>query len=241
MASHDTQTDTKFAKAKLSQLKTDFSDVDNDPETVKKAVVVQFNPETLKVSYQNQIQQPDGAGDKTGSQSQLFVGSGTTKLTCTLWFDVNAPQPEQPDPTFNNVDDVRKLTGRVAYFMTAAKDKKDPKKFVPPAVRFEWGSFRFDGIVESIEESLEMFSAEGRPLRASVAIAMSQQKILIFPPQQTTAANKPQPGTKPTTPVPQGGSVQQLAGENWQDVASANNVENPRLPSVGLRLDLQVG
>jgi len=233
--------DTKVEKAILRQLKTDFSDVDKDPATEKKAVVVQFNPETLKVSYQNQIQQPDGAGDNTGSPSQLYVGAGTTKMSCTLWFDVNALQPTQPDPAFNNVDDVRKLTGRVAYFMTAAKDKRDPKKFVPPAVRFEWGSFRFDGIMESIEESLEMFSAEGRPLRASVAIAMSQQKILIFPPQTANPANKPQPGTKPTTPVPQGGSVQQMAGQNWQDVASANNVENPRLPSVGLRLDLQIG
>jgi hypothetical protein len=240
MGNEDPKTNP-LAKAMLRQLKTDFSDVDHDPTTEKKAVVVQFNPETLKVSYQNQIQQPDGAGDKTGSQSQLFVGSGTTKLTCTLWFDVNAPQPAQPDSAFNNVDDVRKLTNRVAYFMTAAKDKKDPKKFVPPAVRFEWGSFRFDGIVESIEETLELFSAEGRPLRASVGIAMSQQKILIFAPEAAAAASKRQPGTKPTTPVPEGASVQKMAGANWQDVAQANGIENPRLPSVGLRLDLQVG
>ena len=86
--------DTKVEKAILRQLKTDFSDVDKDPATEKKAVVVQFNPETLKVSYQNQIQQPDGAGDNTGSPSQLYVGAGTTKMSCTLWFDVNALQRE---------------------------------------------------------------------------------------------------------------------------------------------------
>ncbi|HEY2902659.1 MAG TPA: peptidoglycan-binding protein [Polyangia bacterium] len=230
-----------LAKAQLRQLKPDFSDEDPDPEAKKKTVVVQFNPETLKVSYQNQIQQPEGGGDKRGSQSQLFVGSGTTKLTCTLWFDVNAPQPQQADPAFNNVDDVRKLTGLVSYFITPAPDKKDPKKFVPPAVRFAWGSFQFDGIVESVEESLEYFSPEGKPLRASVGIALSQQKILILPPKDIGKTNRPAPGTKPTTPVPQGSSVQKMAGENWQGVAQSNNVENPRLPSVGVRLDLQVG
>ncbi len=231
----------ELAKAELRQLKPDFTDEDPDPDVKKKAVVVQFNPDTLKVAYQNQIQTPEGGGDKRGSQSQLFVGAGTTKLTCTLWFDVNAPQPMQPDPAANNVDDVRKLTNRVTYFITPAPDKKDKKKFVPPAVRFIWGSLQFDGILESVEENLEFFSPEGKPLRASVAIAMTQQKILIFPPKDLGNSDKPPRGTRPTTPVPQGSSVQKMAGENWQGVAQANNVENPRMPSAGIRLDLSVG
>lgn len=229
----------ELAKAELRQLMTDFSDDDPDPEVMKKALVVQFNPETLKVSYQNAIEKPEGGGDKRGSPSDLFVGQGTTKLTCTLWFDVNATQPKQPDPSFKPVDDVRKLTNRVTYFITPAPDKKDKKKFVPPGVAFVWGSFRFQGIMESVEESLEFFSPEGRPLRASVAIAMTQQKILVFPPKKDMAPTiKQPPGTKPTTAVPQGSSVQQMAGENWQGVAQANNVENPRRPPTGQRLDL---
>jgi hypothetical protein len=32
--------------------------------------------------------------------------------------------------------------------------------------------------------------------------------------------------------------VQKVAGENWQGVAEANNVENPRLPPAGQRLDM---
>jgi hypothetical protein len=232
---------SELAKAELRQLKTDFSDEDPDPEAKKRTVVVQFNPDTLKVSFQNQIQTPEGGGDKRGSQSQLFVGSGTTKMTCTLWFDVNAAQPKQPDPAFNNVDDVRKLTNRVSYFITPAPDKKDKKKFVPPAVRFAWGSFRFDGILESVEENLEFFSPQGKPVRASVGIAMTQQKILVFPPQDVASSPKPPRGTKPTTPVPQGSSVQKMAGENWQGVADANNIENPRRPPEGQRLDLGGG
>jgi hypothetical protein len=232
-------TDSKLAKAELRQLKPDFSGDDPSPDIKKLGAVVQFNPESLKVSYQNQIQQPEG-GDKRGTQANLFVGSGTTKLTCTLWFDVNAPQPTQPDPDFKAVDDVRKLTARVSYFITPKADKKDSKKFVPPGVSFIWGSFRFEGIMESIEETLEFFSPEGKPLRASVAIALTQQKILVIPAEDIPSPQKTPPGTKPTTPVPQGSSVQKLAGPDWQGVAQANNVENPRLPQTGLRLDLSV-
>ena len=224
-----------LAKAELRQLTPDFKDLDDDASD--KAVIVQFNPETLKVSFANQIQQPEGGGDKRGSQSQLFVGSGTTKLTCTLWFDVTVPQTKQPVDRWSDVDDVRKLTSRVSYFITPQEDKKDKKKFVPPAVRFIWGSLQFDGIMESVEESLEFFSPEGKPLRASVGISMTQQKILVFPPKELSSVLK-KPGTTPTTPVPQGSSVQKVAGENWQGVASANGVENPRLPPAGQRLDL---
>ena len=228
--------ESKLAKAELQQLKPDFSDV--DPANKDKGVVVQFNPDSLKIAFANQIQQPEGGGDKRGSQAQLFVGAGTTKLTCTLWFDVTAPQPKQPVDGWADVDDVRKLTNRVSYFITPKQDAKDAKKFVPPAVRFVWGSLRFDGILESVEESLEFFSPQGKPLRASVAISLTQQKILVFPPIDLGRSPKKKPGTTPSTPVPQGSSVQQVAGDGWQGAAAASGVENPRLPQTGLRLDL---
>ena len=58
--------------------------------------------------------------------------------------------------------------------------KKEGDKFVPPAVRFLWGSFQFDGLMDSLEESLEFFSNDGRPLRASMSLTLSQQKIQAF-------------------------------------------------------------
>jgi hypothetical protein len=39
-------------------------------------------------------------------------------------------------------------------------------------VRFAWGTFRFDGRVEALEETLDRFSPEGRPSRAHVALAL---------------------------------------------------------------------
>src|SRR5882672_12509651 len=96
---------TNLAKAELRQLDSNFEN-EIEPDTWCK---VQFNPESLKVSFANQLVQPSGAGDQRGTPARQFVGAGTTKLTLTLWFDVNAPMPEGE----SSVDDVRRLTQKV--------------------------------------------------------------------------------------------------------------------------------
>ena len=223
----------KLEKAELRELDAEFK---NEINTDKKCQV-QFNPETLKVSFANQVATPSGAGDQKGTPARQFVGAGTTKLSLQLWFDVTAPMP----PEQKKEQDVRKLTAKVAYFITP---KPEGDKFVPPAVRFIWGSFQFDGIMESMEESLEFFSSDGRPLRASVTINLTQQKITEFTFRATAGPGaKQSPGTRPLTPAPQGKSVQSMAdsqgkGDNWQDIASANGIENPRLLQPGQLVDL---
>lgn len=223
----------QLEKAELRELDAEFK---NEINTDKKCTV-QFNPETLKVSFANQVATPSGTGDQSGTPARQFVGAGTTKLSLQLWFDVNAEMP----PGQDKEQDVRKLTAKVAYFITP---KPEGDKFVPPAVRFIWGSFQFDGIMESMEESLEFFSSDGRPLRASVSINLSQQKITDFTFRSTAGPAATQtPGTRPLTPAPQGKSVQSMAdsqgkGDNWQDIASANGIENPRLLQPGQLLDL---
>lgn len=228
---------TELAKAELRQLDPDF-DQEIERDTWAK---VQFNPETLKVSFANQVATPSGSGDQNGSPARLFVGAGTTKLAAQLWFDVTGEQGADA------VDDVRKLTQKVAFFITPKKDQKDAKKFVPPAVRFLWGSFQFDGIMESLEESLEYFSAEGKPLRANVSFTLTQQKITKFVFRDTAppgAGGGGDPaGTRPLTAAPAGSTVQGLAagqgkGSDWQGIAAANDVENPRRLPPGQLLDM---
>ena len=80
----------RLEKAELRQLDADFNNEIN-PENWTN---VQFNPETLKVSFANQIATPRGAGDQSGTPARQFVGAGTTKLSLQLWFDVSAPLPE---------------------------------------------------------------------------------------------------------------------------------------------------
>jgi hypothetical protein len=237
----------ELAKAELRELDAEMKNEINRDKWTK----VQFNPDTLKVTYANQIKEPSGSGDQRGPQAQQFVGAGTTKLAVQLFFDVTQDLGQGlPD-----VIDVRKLTQRVAYFITPLGDPANqPKKFKPPMTRLAWGSFQFDGIVEAMEETLEFFSFEGRPLRASVTMTISQQKITTFTfndaaePPGVQRGNRPAAGTQPQTPAAQGSNLQSMTaaqpggaqGGDWQSVATANGIENPRLLQPGQLIDFSL-
>jgi hypothetical protein len=231
------QTQQKMEKAKLLELDSKFTDVINKD----KAMTVQFNPESLKVSLTNQIAQPQGAGNQKEPAAMQFVGAGSSKLTLQLWFDVNGLFHDE----IRKTDDVRKLTEKVAYFITPREVK--PSQYAAPAVRFEWGTFQFDGIIESMEESLEMFSSDGKPQRASVSLAMSQQRITKYafaPGGSSPGAAPSTPGTQPLTPASEGSTIQTMAAaqglDDWQSIAQANGIENPRLLLPGQLVDLNV-
>jgi hypothetical protein len=249
---------TTLAKAQLLELDKNFE----NPIKGGESVTVQFNPETLKVSFANAIQTPSGTGDQSGTPARQFVGAGTTKLTLQLWFDVTALT--DGENTIRSDDgelldasaSLRK--GCVFHHTEKRRWPSAPggkEKPLPPAVRFLWGSFQFDGLMDSLEESLEFFSNDGRPLRASMSMTLSQGKIRAFkfekekrpPPPAGSAAPDPgaPAGTKPFTPAPAGFSIQLLVdlqgkGADWQAIAAANNIENPRLLALGQLIDLDV-
>lgn len=217
-------------RARLIELTGDFKEKKDGGHEVD----VQFNPESLKLTFANQLEQSDGNDQSSGNSGRQFVGAGTTKLALSLWFDVTAMQE-------NAVDDVRRLTQKVLYFMTPQKSEQDETKLVPPAVRFCWGSFLFDGLVEGVEESIELFSPEGKALRASLSLTLSQQKILEsrFEGDGRVPARI---GQRPLNQVKDGDSVQQMAArqgkDDWQSIAAANGIEDPLRPSPGQFLNL---
>lgn len=238
-----------IARAQLIELDETLKKEADNP----KKVTVQFNPDSLKLAFANQVQNNNpsssassgagggsgsGSGDQgSGTSGRQFVGAGTTKLTVQLWFDANATADGQ------RVDDVRRLTQDVIYFITPKKSQQDASRFVPPGVRFSWGSFLFDGLIDSIEESIEYFSPDGKPLRASVSLGMSQQTILVA--NFDSAARPPGtsrgPGASPLTVAAGGSTLQGLAasaGGDWQRIAAANGIDNPRQLQAGQLIDL---
>ncbi|SRR6266481_1337893 len=236
-----------LAKAELRQLDANFLNEINPDKTTR----IQFNPDSLKVTFSNQLKAQEG-GDQNGPQAIQFSGAGNTKLAVTLNFDVTAELPSGlPD-----VNDVRKLTQRVAYFIRANKEGSGKSaKYIPPAIRFIWGTFVFDGVMESMDETLEMFSAEGRPLRANVTVGITRQEITEFSfaagvkdPPAVTRRGGSAPGTASMTEAPSGSSLQNMAASQpggsggglggWQAIATANGIENPRLLDPGQLIDL---
>jgi hypothetical protein len=241
----------KLQKALLVQLKS------GQPDTASK-LEVQFNPDSLRVSYGNQVVQPSSSGNVTEGATQ-WVGTGTTRLSLTLVFDVTMP-PLSSDPAA----DVRKATTKVIALVTPGAAEQRPGEgegakpitvHPAPKVRFDWGSFRFDGYVDSIEEALEHFSADGRPLRSSIQLAFSTQEIQhsFDPGFKARPAGAPSPsaagigsGFTASAGIGVGATVQGIAdgaglGGSWQQIAAANGIENPRLLAPGVVIDLGIG
>lgn len=189
---------------------------------------VQFNPETLSVSYANQV----GKTSAAGSSAMQFISSSTSTLSVDLWFDATV---------HDEVDDVRKLTARVAYFVTPSrKTGQGEAKFIIPAIRFAWGSFAFDGVVTGLTETLDFFSADGRPLRAKLALKLAAQDIQfkIEELKGAQASGDQAIGQTPQPAVAEGQSIQDVAAasgnpSDWKALAESNDIENPRAPGVG--------
>jgi len=193
---------------------------------------VQFNPQTLKVGYSNQAV----GGDQPKGSPVQYVGKGTTKLTVELLFDSTVTETGGAGET-----DVRAQVEKVNAFMRPTKKTVEGKDvFLPPGVRFHWGAFIFEGVMDSMDETIELFSENGVPLRASVSVSMSKQEIQF---QRGGAGGAP--GTQPLQAAKGGQSFQQMAAnagvKDWKASALANGIENPRQLAAGALVSVSAG
>lgn len=215
-------------RAKLIEVTLADADREAEKASPPKEMEVQFNPETLSVTYANQV----GKTNATGSSAMQFLASSTSTLSVDLWFDATVHE---------DFDDVRKLTADVHYFVLPSRDtSKGEAKFIIPAVRFSWGSFAFEGVVTGLTETIDFFSADGRPLRSKMGLTLASQDIQ-FKIEELKNANSARGGSigqAPQPPVADGQSVQDVAAASgspagWKVLAELNDIENPRAPGVG--------
>ena len=209
-------------------------------------VEVQFNPASLKVSYANQVQ----TNDQSSPAAMQFVGRGSSSLAVELIFDVSGEGA-------TDTQDVRKMTDKIAFFMkteennSTGEETEQETRFTVPGVRFQWGSFLFDGIMTSLDETLELWSEDGYPLRATVSINLSQPGIHFefnpnheaTPPPKRGKGSLPV-GTKPLTLAPAGSTMQGMVAntgkkQDWKTIAALNSIENPRHLPTGTLLNLK--
>jgi hypothetical protein len=224
----------KKAEIKAVVLKPDGA----PPTDLGHKLTVQFNPETLQVQYQNR----QSGGDQRQGGSTQHADQGTTRMTVELWFESTAPLP-QGESAPNR--DVRELVAKLAFFLKPHKDANN----APPAMRFHWGSFLFDGMVESMTEKLEYFTPDGIPIRAQVSLTLAAARILFQinrdggagGAQAGAPAGAPgspsAPGKTPTAVPKAGQTLDQVAAQNgggnaWA-YADANKLESIRDVPVG--------
>jgi hypothetical protein len=137
-------------------------------------LTVHFNPASLSVSYRSSASASgQTAGAPGGSEANpVHRTSTSSSLSLELLFD-----------TTQTGDDVRITTYRIVDEMLAPPQKKPNQNEEAPWVQFQWGTFVYLGMIASLDETLDLFSAEGKPLRSTVRLSLSQ----VQPP-------KPQPG-----------------------------------------------
>ena len=78
--------------------------------------------------------------------------------------------------------DVRDVTGKIAQ-AARARRRTANKKFAPK-VEFGWGTYSFKGVVEQYKETIDFFSADGVPLRASVNLTLASQELTFADPDR---------------------------------------------------------
>ncbi|MET1254241.1 hypothetical protein [Aliikangiella maris] len=202
------------------------------PDSQQVAIAVQFNPESLDLTYTNSVQK----GQR--KQPPQVITETKAQLSFELIFDT----------THSGVD-VRKITLDIAQLM----DPKDPRKAtrrdnsigIPAKVLFEWGTFKFEGYIDNIKEKLDFFSSDGVPLRSSLTVSMTNAQKNLLPSSQgkkdavDTQGNL---GLDAPTDAYQSGmgkdlsladKARQLGDENAaRSLAEMNGIENLRLPEV---------
>jgi len=176
-----------------------------------KAIGVHFNPGSLQYTISNTLENKG-----RGNSKKQYVAQSPGKLTMDLIFD-----------TTHDGQDVRTYTEKIAGFM-------EPQGRIPSIVQFEWGTYKFQGMVESYKETLDFFAPNGVPLRASINLTLVNQDK-VFEPSKTSSfdthgALGPEPIEVPTgadqdatRTATQGGDPR--AG---REIAAANNQESMR-------------
>ena len=180
---------------------------------------VHFNPASLKLAVSNTIPDEGGGGSQTKAKS-------ASKLDLELVFD-----------STGDGKDVRESSNKLKTlgFLTAST------KALPKVV-FEWGTFVFTGVIESLNETFEFFSGQGVPLRETIAISMKGLKLDEKRAQKQDSGSSggmvpPGGGSQGTTGLAQG--LGNAAG--GRDIAAQNGLDSMRFPgSASLAVGMDV-
>jgi len=238
----------QMAKAVLIPMNGDQVETDSAQH-----IPVQFNPATLRVTLSNTLRAENrGGGSAAAAQ---YVDKSESSLAVELLFDTSRDFShtavyDEGDTSFSNDfrveanSDVRRLTRRIADTFMQPQNPDSDRPGAPRRCRFQWGSFRFTGMLSNYTETLDFFAPEGIPLRATLALTFKEDRYQFDLDASVRAGARGAPAFAPGGPgVTTDRAVQTAGGDprDWQAVASANDIENPRFTPPGGLLILTSG
>jgi len=194
------------------------------PEVEEPIIPFCFNPTEYKISKSNNFAEIAIPGLE--SPALQFVHGAAETLSAELVFD-----------TSNSLEDVREVyTSKLRDLM-----RLEAELHAPPILRFVWDTQIFIGVLESLDTSYLLFSRDGVPIRASMAITLKEYRL---PEDQIREIHKLSPDFEKAHRVRAGETLSSIAAavyrdaSLWREIATANSIQDPRRLEPGVMLVL---
>lgn len=208
-------TDAGAKKARIEVL-----DRNGEP---KDTVVVPFNPNEYDVDSGVQYSE-QGVPGYTSPVTQFVNGDADT-LSMELFFD-----------RYEASEDVRQDTAKIESLLDL-----DEERHAPPVLRVAWAELQFTCVLESANTTYTLFLPDGTPARARTNVTFKE-----YTPLEKQFREKAGDSTKNERihVVKEGETLPGISdyqyGEagKWREIASENDVSNPRSLEPGTELTI---
>ncbi len=193
---------------------------------------VQFNPEQYTLDRKNTFAQITVHG--LSSPLLQFSHGDLKTLQMELFFDTREDHPVGSIPGKGANSDVRKVVDPFLKLMDI-----DPDLHAPPILLFIWGSLTFRCVLASASQQYVMFHRSGYPLRAKVNVTL--QEFTNGELEARQVGRRTADYTK-SRQVNEGDTLPGIAQAEygdaalWRPIALRNELDDPRVLTVGRRL-----
>ncbi len=184
---------------------------------------VLFNPK--EYSIQKSVQWEPHKAPGLDTPEQEFTSGNPAVLSVELFFD-----------TYEAKTDVHEHTDKVMALALVNADKHRP-----PLVMFQWGTTKFEGVMESLTVRYTMFHSDGKPCRATANLSLKEAKTAK---EQLEENPRNSPDHTKRRTVKMGETLALIAHEEyddpaeWRRIADANGIMDPKDVKPGTVLTL---
>jgi LysM repeat protein len=185
-------------------------------------IPVLFNPTEYQLQKGNTFAEIPIPGLETPPIQ--FIRGASEKLTMDLLVDTSGTNE---DVRAKHVDKLRNLLNIAG------------KLHAPPIVSFIWDKNIFKGVVESLNITYVLFTPEGVPLRAKLALVLKEYRPVEI---QVKERPKSSPNVEKSYTVRRGDTLSSIAAAvyrdpaAWREIARANRIRDPRRLAPGRAL-----
>ena len=192
------------------------------PEVADRDIPVKFNPTSYQLQKANNFSEIGIPGLETPPIQ--YIRGGSERLSLDLLLDTS--------DSLKNVREeyVDRLTGLMRI---------NSELHAPPIVQFIWDTEIFQGVIDNMSVTYQLFNPQGVPMRAEVTMS-----LIAYRPVEVQIAERPRnsPDVEKSITFRRGDRLDLIAADilqdpaRWRDIARANAIADPRRIAPGTQL-----